>query len=73
MFPEGILCNPYLTDTDAWFVKTDCMDGLIHFTRMAATYEQDNDFDTKNAKSAVVCRWIEGWMDWRQLFSSAGA
>ena len=73
MFPEGILCNPYLTDTDAWFIKTDCQDGLIHFTRMAATYEQDNDFDTKNAKSAVVCMWSEGWMDWRQCFGSSGA
>lgn len=73
MFPEGIICNPYLTDTDAWFIKTDMQDGLIHFTRMEATYEQDNDFDTKNAKSAVVCRWIEGWQDWRQIWGSSGA
>ena len=35
MLPEGYTVNHYLTDTDAWFVKTDCPNGLKHFVRAA--------------------------------------
>ena len=33
MLPQGYVVNHYLTDTDAWFVKTDCPDGFKHFER----------------------------------------
>ncbi len=74
-FPEGILKWSYLTDPDAWFIQTDSAgeDGLKHFTRMAATFEQDNDFDTKNAKASVIARWSKGWSNWRGIFASQGA
>jgi hypothetical protein len=72
-FPDGIIVNPYFTDTDAWFIRTDCPDGLTHYTRMPATFDQDNDFDTSNAKAKVVARWSQGWSNFRNLYGSAGA
>lgn len=71
--PGGIVLNHYLTDTDAWFIKTNCPEGLIYQERMAMEFEQDNDFDTKNAKAAAVERYTFGWCDFRSVFGSPGA
>lgn len=71
--PGGIVLNHYLTDTDAWFIKTNCPEGLIYQERMAMEFEQDNDFDTKNAKAAAVERYTFGWCDFRSIFGSPGA
>jgi phage major head subunit gpT-like protein len=71
--PGGIVLNHYLTDTDAWFIKTNCPEGLIYQERMAMEFEQDNDFDTKNAKAAAVERYAFGWCDFRSIFGSPGA
>lgn len=71
--PGGIVLNHYLTDSDAWFIKTNCPEGLIYQERMAMEFEQDNDFDTKNAKAAAVERYAFGWCDFRSLFGSPGA
>ena len=73
VFPDGIIMNPYLTDNDAWFIRTDCPDGLTHYTRMAATFDKDNDFDTKNLKASVIMRWSQGWSNFRQVYGSQGA
>ena len=72
-FPEGVIVNHYLTDADAWFVKTDAPRGLMHFRRIAAEMTQDNDFDTENAKSKAYERYVAGWTDFRGLYGSAGA
>ena len=71
--PGGIVLNHYLTDTDAWFIKTNCPEGLIYQERMAMEFEQDNDFDTKNAKAAAVERYAFGWVDWRSIYGTPGA
>lgn len=63
----------YLTDPDAWFVQTDAREGLTHYDRMKATFSQDNDFDTENAKSKVILRFSNGWTQWRQIWGSPGA
>jgi len=73
IFADGIIVWPYLTDPDAWFIKTDVMDGLTHYTRMPVTYDQDNDFDSKNLKSSAIMRFSAGWTDWRQIWGSPGA
>ena len=72
-FPEGIIVNPYFSDADAWFIRTDCMDGTKRFTRMKPDIEQDNDFDTKNFRASVVMRLVYGWTNWRQWWGSQGA
>jgi len=71
--PGGIVLNHYLTDSDAWFIKTNCPEGLIYQERMPMEFEQDNDFDTKNAKAAAVERYAFGWVDWRSIYGTPGA
>lgn len=69
----GVKVNHYLTDDDAWFVKTDAPDGLLGFQRTAFEFSQDNDFDTMNAKAKGYERYVFGWTDPRGLFGSEGA
>lgn len=70
--PE-IITNHYLTDTDAWFIRTDVKDGMKYFERRGDQFEMDNDFDTENAKFKATSRYSFGWTDPRGLFGSAGA
>lgn len=71
--PRGIKMNHYLNDPDAWFIRTNCPQGLIHFQREARSFAQDNDFDTSNAKSKCYERFSVGHTDWRQLYGTPGA
>jgi len=73
IFSDGVVINPYHTDTDAWFIQTQCDDGLVHYTGLEATFDKDNEFDTKNACASVVCIFSHGFNDWRCLFASQGA
>lgn len=70
---DQVVMDPYLTDTDAWFVTTDIPYGLLSFQRRALEFKQDNDFDTENAKAKATERYVPGWGDWRGVFGSAGA
>lgn len=72
MFPEGICVNHYLSDPDAFFIRTGIPRGMIHYERQATTFDQDNDFDTKNLKAAAYMRHAFGNTDWRDLFGSPG-
>lgn len=73
VIPKGVKVNHFLTDADAWFIRTNCPNGLMHYIREAMELSQDNDFDTKNAKAAAYERYSFGWSDWRSLYGSAGA
>ena len=73
VLPDGVCVNHYLTDTDAWFVKTNAPSGLQRFNRRATEFKQDNDFDTANAKAKATVRFSVGWTDWRAIFGSPGA
>jgi hypothetical protein len=73
VFPEGAKVNHYLTDADAWFIRTDAPDGLKHFEREAAEFDQDNDFDTANLKFKGYERYSFGVTDFRGLYGSQGA
>lgn len=72
MIPE-VAVNHYLTDTDAFFIKTNAPRGLTWFDRAGAEFTQDNDFDTENAKAKVYRRFSAGWTDPRGCYGSAGA
>lgn len=65
--------NHYLTDTDAWFLKTDVMDGLKYYNRREMEFTQDNDFDTENAKYKATFRCDFGWTDPRGAYGTPGA
>jgi hypothetical protein len=72
MIPE-IVANHYLTDEDAWFIRTDVPHGMKWFERKADSFDMDNDFDTSNAKFKASMRFSAGWTDPRGLYGSAGA
>jgi hypothetical protein len=73
LLPGGIAINHYLTDSDAWFIKTNCPDGMKVYNRVSAQFTQDNDFDTDNAKAKCYERYSFGWSDPRGLYGSPGA
>lgn len=70
--PE-VVVDKYFTDTDAWFLQTDVPEGLISMWRNDPTLEQDNDFDTKNARASSYMRFAAGVGDWRNVFGNQGA
>ena len=72
MIPS-IVVNHYLTDTDAWFIRTDAQDGLKYFERRGDEFTTDDDFDTENAKYKATFRCSFGWTDWRGIYGSQGA
>lgn len=68
--PQGYTVNNYLTDSNMWFLLTDCEDGMIHYVREADEIGADNDFDTSNAKFKVEGRESFIWGDPRGIFGS---
>jgi hypothetical protein len=72
MVPETVV-NHYLTDPDAWFIRTDVPHGMKYFERRADAFETDNDFDTENAKFKATARYSFGWTDPRGIYGSVGA
>lgn len=73
MFPGGAKVNNYFSDPDAWFIRTNCPDGMKHFERDIRPFEQDNDFDTSNLKYKKYERYSFGWSDWKGAYGSEGA
>ncbi len=73
VLPEGYCVNHYLTDTDAFFIKTNCPNGLKHMDRRGMQLENDTDFDSENMKFKATERYDFGWTDPRGIFGSPGA
>jgi hypothetical protein len=73
MFKNGVVVNHYLTDADAWFIRTNCPDGMKYISRKETTFAMDNDFDTSNAKFKASFRCSFGNTDPRGIYGSAGA
>lgn len=70
--PMGVKINHYFTDSDAWFVRTDVPNGMKYYEREAMIFDQDNDFDTMNAKAKGYERYVFGWTDPRAVYGSTG-
>ena len=70
--PGGIKVNHYFSDADAYFIRTNCPDGMKMYQRDAYDLQQDNDFDTDNAKAKTYDRYSCGWSDWRGVYASPG-
>lgn len=69
-FPKGIKVNQFFTSSSYWFVRTNCPNGMQMFWRDMPMFDQDNDFDTKNAKAATYMRFSVGATDPRGIFGS---
>tara|TARA_R110000737_G_scaffold55088_1_gene77969 strand:- start:246 stop:1151 length:906 start_codon:yes stop_codon:yes gene_type:complete len=73
MLPDGVKVNQRLTDTDAWYIKTDVPDGMKMFQRRALKKGMEGDFESGNVRYKVSERYSFGWTDWRGMFGSPGA
>jgi len=72
-YPEGYAVNHYLTDSGAWFVKTDVPNGMKHFVRVAMSTGMEGDFDTGNVRYKARERYSFGVSDPLGMYGSPGA
>ena len=73
MIPNGYVVNHYLTDTDAFFLKTDCPDGFKYFERSPMQTALEGDFDTGNMRYKARERYSFGYSNFRAVYGSQGA
>ena len=73
MIPQGYVVNNFLTDTDAFFIKTDVPNGMKMFNRAAIKTAMEGDFDTGNMRYKARERYSFGFSDWRGMYGSPGA
>ena len=65
MIPEGAVVNHFLTDTDAFFIKTDAPNGFKLFQRTPIRTAMEGDFYTGNSRFKARERYSFGVSDWR--------
>jgi len=72
--PGGFKCNHYFTAAHAWFIRNSIpgKTGMKHYERVSIMFDQDNDFDTMNAKAKGYERYSFGWSDPRAIWGSNG-
>jgi hypothetical protein len=70
--PGGIKMNHYYTNAHNWFIRTNAQSGMQMFWREHPEFDQDNDFDTKNAKAYTYMRFSVGCTDPRGIYGSNG-
>ena len=71
-----LVVSPFLTDTDAFTLVADpphANGGIIAYLRRKATFAQDGDFETGDAKFKVTFRFSVEVNKPNNLFHSAGA
>ena len=73
LLPQGYAVNHFLTDTDAFFVMTDCPDGFKHFERSPIATSMEGDFNTGNVRYKARERYSFGFSNPRAVFASQGA
>jgi|TARA_R100000030_G_scaffold23165_2_gene16656 hypothetical protein len=73
MIPQGYTVNHFLTDTDAFFIKTDVPNGLKMFVRSPVKTAMEGDFTTGNVRYKARERYSFGFSDPRGIFGSPGA
>ena len=73
MIPQGYVVNNFLTDTDAFFIKTDVPNGMKMFNRAGIKTAMEGDFDTGNMRYKARERYSFGFSDWRGMYGSPGA
>ena len=73
MVPQGYTVNNFLTDPEAFFIKTDAPNGMKMFERVALKTGFEGDFDTGNVRYKARERYSFGFSDPRGIFGSPGA
>lgn len=72
--PGGFKVNHYFSAPHAWFIRNTIPGGtgMKYYERHAITFDQDNDFDTMNAKAKGYERYSFGWSDPRAVYGVNG-
>lgn len=73
LLPDGVKVNHFFTSTTAWFIRTNAPQGMIWLNRVNSQFDQDTDFDSKDAKMSVYRRFSCGWVDPRAVYGTPGA
>jgi hypothetical protein len=73
MVSQGYVVNNFLTDPDAYFIKTDAPNGMKMFERVSMKTGFEGDFDTGNVRYKARERYSFGFSDPRGMFGSPGA
>jgi hypothetical protein len=72
MIPQGYTVNHFLTDPEAFYIKTDAPNGMKMFNRVAIKTAFEGDFDTGNVRYKARERYSFGFSDPRGMFGSPG-
>ncbi len=70
--PKGHCVNHFLTSSSAWFIKTDCPNGMKHFEREPLRISTELDFLTDNVQVKAYERYSFGCTDKRSIYGSQG-
>ena len=73
MVSQGYTVNNFLTDPEAFFIKTDAPNGMKMFERVSLKTGFEGDFDTGNVRYKARERYSFGFSDPRGIFGSPGA
>ncbi len=71
--PGGYTVNHWLTDSNAWYLKTDVPNGLKMFVRAPLATSMDDDFNTGNSRYKARERYSVGWSDALGIWGSSGS
>ena len=73
MFPKGVHELTHLSDTAAWFVKTDARNGLIHVNRRGVVTRHSIDENNGTMRTTASERYKFVFGNPRCMFGSTGA
>jgi len=71
-FSKGVKLNNFLTSTTAWYIRTDCDEGMKFFERRPMSFDTDNDFLTETAQFKCTHRYGYGWTDPKSVYGTPG-
>ena len=73
MIPGGYYVNHRFNDPDAFFLRTDCPNGMKMFQRTPVATSMEGDFETGNVRYKARERYVYGFSDWRGVYGNKGA
>ena len=75
LFPKGMCVNHYLTDPDAWFIKTDAVDGMVMYERIPIAIQPVDSTVSVAGDIQVRGRWrgAANVTNFRGIFGTQGA
>jgi phage major head subunit gpT-like protein len=72
-FPGGVHVNHRITDTDSWYIITDCPNGFKYFKRTGLQLAEEGDFTTGNLRVKARERYSFGVSNPRAGYGSDGS